>query len=210
MYGVISQKPMLLTYLLTHSIQHSPSWEANRFSTSQGIPRILWNPKVHYHIHKCPPPVSIPNQINLVHTPTSHFLKIHLNVIFPSKPGSSEWSLSFRLPHHKPVYASLPAHTNYMPRPSHCSLFYHPQNIVWAVQIIKPLIMYFSPLPINFQWVYHVILIHSCCFLSYSDLGAHRRRLDRVSDIEQMELQSLPAHRSRPDHVSDTDRMEMQ
>jgi hypothetical protein len=28
-----------------------------------------------------------------------------------------------------------------MPHPSHSSLFYHPNNIWWAVQIIKLLIM---------------------------------------------------------------------
>ena len=27
-------------------MEHSPSWEANRFTASQEIPRILWKPKV--------------------------------------------------------------------------------------------------------------------------------------------------------------------
>ena len=69
----------LLTYFLTRSIQHSPSWEANRFAASLEIPRILWNPKVHYRIHKCLPPVPILSQLDPVHTSTSHFLKINLN-----------------------------------------------------------------------------------------------------------------------------------
>jgi hypothetical protein len=48
-----------LIYLLTYSTEQSPSREANWFSASQEIPRILWNPKVHYHLYKCPPPVPI-------------------------------------------------------------------------------------------------------------------------------------------------------
>ena len=47
------------TYLRTYSMQQSPSWKANRFPTSQEIPRILRKPKVHYHIHKCPPPTTL-------------------------------------------------------------------------------------------------------------------------------------------------------
>jgi hypothetical protein len=56
---------LLLTYLLTYSMEQSP-WEAKRFSASQEIPHILWNPKVHYRIHKCRPPVHILSQLDTV------------------------------------------------------------------------------------------------------------------------------------------------
>jgi len=79
-------------------MQQSPSWETNRFSASQEIHRILWNPKVHYGTHKCPPPVPNLSQLDLVHTPTFYFLKIHLNIILPSTPGCPQWSLSLRFP----------------------------------------------------------------------------------------------------------------
>ena len=96
----------LLTYVLTYSTQQSPSWEANRFSASQEIPRILWAPKVHYRIHKCPLPVPILSHLHPVHTPTSHFLKIHLSIIIlRSTPGSCKWNLSLRFPHQNRIYA---------------------------------------------------------------------------------------------------------
>jgi hypothetical protein len=130
----------LLQRLLTYSMEQSPSWEANRFAASQEIPRILWNTKVHYRIHKCPPPVCILTQLNLVNTPTSYFLKIHLNIILLSTPGSPQWSLYLRFPHQNLVHASPLPHPSYMSRPSH-SGFYHSHNIGWGGQTMELLIM---------------------------------------------------------------------
>jgi len=45
-----------LFYFLTYTMEQSPSWEANRFLSSQEIPRILWNPNIYYRVCKFPPP----------------------------------------------------------------------------------------------------------------------------------------------------------
>jgi len=141
-------RPPDILHYIPYSMEQSPSWEANRFSASQEIPRTLWNPMVHYRIHKCQPPVPILSQLDPVHTPTSHVPKIHLNIILPSTPGSPKRSPSLRFPHQNPVYASLLPHTFYMPRLTNSSRFYHPNNTGWEIQIIKLLIIYFSIFPV--------------------------------------------------------------
>ena len=59
--------------LLTSSVEHSPSWEANRSSASHEIPSVLWNLKLHYHIHTSLPPVPVLSQINPNHGLPHHF-----------------------------------------------------------------------------------------------------------------------------------------
>jgi hypothetical protein len=97
----------LLTYL-TYSMEQSPSWEANRVcSQSRNSPHFT-EPKVHYRVHKCPPPVPTLSQLDPVHTSTSHFPKIHLNIILQSTPGTLKWSLSLTFPIYIYIYIYLP------------------------------------------------------------------------------------------------------
>jgi hypothetical protein len=49
-------------------MDNSTCWEADSRSRSQQIPRLLWNPKVHYRVHKSPPLGPILSHRSTVHT----------------------------------------------------------------------------------------------------------------------------------------------
>ena len=113
-------------------MEQSP-WQANSFSASQEIPRILWTLRVRYSIHKKPPAVLILSQINPVPAPhpttwrSISILAFHQCLGLPSCLCSSTFS-------HQTLYAPL-THTCCMNIPPHSSSVDHPNSIWWRVQI---------------------------------------------------------------------------
>ena len=132
-------------------MENSTSWKVNSFTGSQKISRIIWNQKILYSFHKCPPRVHILSQINPDCTFLTNVLKVHFNIIFPSTLSSCELSLSCRIYHQSlACIVSLPIPAKY---PAHLILFDLINEITaifWAVQITKLLIVHLLPLSCYF------------------------------------------------------------
>jgi len=83
----------------------------------------LWNLKVHYCVHKSPPPDSILRQLNPVCPIDPYLTKVHLNVILPSSRRSSQCSLPFGPPNQNSVNTSSLPHACHMSCPLHAPGF---------------------------------------------------------------------------------------
>jgi len=117
---------LLLTYLFTHSLTYSLTpWSRfllEKLTSSELIKELpalytTWRFIIAF-TRAC-----YLSQIILVNAPQSHCLKIHLNIILPSMPGSSKCYVLLRLSHQNPVCTSPLPHTCYIPCSSHSSQF---------------------------------------------------------------------------------------
>jgi hypothetical protein len=142
-YLVLVDKVRLWLRKLYYSIEQIPSWEANRFAACEEFPTFYgtwrfitaFTSAHHLSLYWASPIQFIPPH------PTSWrfilILSSHLCLGFPvvSFPQVSP-----------PKPCTGLSHTCYMPHPSDSSQFYHLHNSGCGVQIMKVLIMRFSPL----------------------------------------------------------------
>jgi hypothetical protein len=114
----------------------SPSWEAASCAAARELPSILWNQKIYYHVHKSHPLVPILSQINPVHTTPSYLFKIHLNIIHPPTPWSSGIPTNNLCAF---LFSPICARLSHLPPLDDSNYTW------WRVQVMKLLIMQFSP-----------------------------------------------------------------
>jgi len=74
----------------------SAYWEYNSHSASQEIPRLLWNRKVYYRIHKSLPVGHILSQFDPVSTFKIYSSKINFDIILMRMASYPTWPLTLR------------------------------------------------------------------------------------------------------------------
>jgi len=118
-------KIIIITYLLTYSMEHSPSWEANRVSASQESPSVYgtqnfitaFTSACHLYLSW-----ASSTQSMLPHTTSRRYILILSSYLRLGLPSG----LSIRFPYQNPVHTFPLPYTCCISRPSHSSRFDHP------------------------------------------------------------------------------------
>jgi hypothetical protein len=72
---------------LTNSTDLNTSRDVASCAVTQELPNILWNPKVHYRVHKSSLLIPILNKINPVYTTSSDLSKTYISIIHHLRLG---------------------------------------------------------------------------------------------------------------------------
>jgi hypothetical protein len=143
--------------VLMNYMEQNPFWEANSRSTSQEIPCLLWNPKVHCHIPKSPPLVRIQSKPSYpVSRRSILIISSHLHRRLPGfllLRFSNEDFICISL---LPICATYPAHLIFRRLVT---------VLLFCVQITKFFIMHFSThslyfLPLRYKYSQEPVIKH--------------------------------------------------
>jgi hypothetical protein len=135
-----------------------PSWKAASCAATQELPNILWNPKVHYRVHKSPPLVCVLRKINLVQTTSSYLSKIRFNIVRHLRLGLPSGLFLVAFPPISYVHSPSPPFVLHAPPIS--------SSLIWRrVEVVKLLIMQFSLTSCHFvrlwsKYPQHPVLKH--------------------------------------------------
>jgi hypothetical protein len=120
---------------------------------SQSITRLLWNPKIHWRIHRIPQLISTFSHMNLLPTHLQAFFKIYLILssylilgllcgVFPSVSRAKSFYLAIL-----PMRVTCPAHLI----PDHCKIFcVNCLHSLTSLSVFHPNASFIKPLNPNF------------------------------------------------------------
>ena len=116
---------------LPNSMEHGPAWKLTILQLVTKFPTFYGTQSSSLHSQQ-PSTCSYPKQDQSNPFPFN-WCKIYFNIILPSMPRSSKWSLAFRFPHQNPACMSPLPHICHMPHPPHCE-----EILLKLIPLIRP------------------------------------------------------------------------
>jgi len=110
-------------------VEQSHAAEANGPSSSQNIPHIVWDLKVHYGVYKNLQLVSFLSQVNPVCTLPTMLFRTYFKNTLPSSHRSSKWFVLFGFLIRDCVWFSVICHVCHMACSFNPPGFDHPNNL---------------------------------------------------------------------------------